>query len=383
MTEHELDRKFLYERLKGFIPPALRLVFEHYLSMPETEPVALLLPAEEASYFSLHHPRIQGSVELGVRNSDGVAVIPSTLAAEDITYAMNAATLIAIYDHGDAGAALRGIAAALQQLPSEGGADLVVPSGCVTDAGADPFRKALLEAGKVTDLFDGGTHCYIGWLAEPADGEHRTQAVEIPPGDEWPEFEQDLATWMPLWRWGDLVKLPRDRSWAWENLESDLVSMLLRVREEAMNATTSMTASARAYALLGFIELGLRYIVELRIGNDPQEILSLLPQQPRLDLKASLGRSRREDALRHIYFINYKHILNKAWHRLDEVFAGTGETKSSLTRAIQQANAVRNRVAHPSKLERVTAADLQLLQRISTTLDRAIESAEGHRSVSD
>lgn len=373
---HELDVDSLFRSMCSFFPAPLRPVFLNYLSLSEEKRTVLVLPEDASSYLALEHPRLPGSTQVGLRPGDPITLLPSALSTQELAASIPSDTTALLAQFGDDPDVHARLLACLDAVAESASIDLVVPRSVVETERGKPVRNRLLEEGRVTDLFDGNASFYIGWLKEPPEPGHRTQAVEVPPPDDWPEFEQELQTWMPLWRWGDLVELPSDKSWAWTNLERDVVSTLLRVREQCARATTSMPAAALARDQLDFIELGLRYLVELRLGSRPEDILPLLPPKPRADLEASLLQSRRRHALSHLYLVNYKPILKTAWERFRQVFHETGETQNSLTKAIQDANAVRNRAAHASNLERVTLPDLQMLRRLADVIDKAIEKAE-------
>jgi hypothetical protein len=243
-----------------------------------------------------------------------------------------------------------------------------------TDAGS-VMRELLVARGQVTDLFDGGTYWYVGWLGEPPDTGHRTQVVEVPPPDEWSDFAEDLMTWMPLWRWGDLTLLPETGPWSWNSLHPDLVSMLLRQRAEIEGATTATSAATLAHSTLGFIELALRYLIEMRVGDDATRILPSVRPTAREQAEKALARGGRQSVLGHLNFINFKQVIDAEWPAFAPVFDADFDRKRFF-RELDHANDIRNRTAHPSKLIRVTSEDLALLNAVSSQLDNAIERAE-------
>lgn len=383
--EHPLDLEFLANQLWGFMPPSVRLIFEHYQSLHAGATTALVLPSEVASYLVLEHPRIEGSAQLGIKPHDGLIVLPNTLTPEELTNHIPSVTtnLIAFFHHearevdkDEAVTFGQRTEACLEAVADEASVDLVVPATLVETAAGAGMREYLLTRGQVTDLFDGGKYWYVGWLGEPPDAGHRTQVVEIPPPDEWSEFAEDLKTWMPLWRWGDLTTLPDDHAWGWSALKPDLVSMLLRLHAEMEGATTSTPASTVAHARLGFIELSLRYLVELRLGGESAQILPLLRPNAREAAEAALAGSGRENVLSHINLINFKQILQKAWPALAPVFDDDALDKRRFLHSLDAANEIRNKTAHPSKLARITSDDLALLMDLVSILDKAIETAE-------
>ena len=383
--DHGLDLPWLDRKLRSYLPPPIRLIFEHYLSLTAGATTALVLPSEAASYLALEHPRIEGSAQVGIKPGDGIVVLPNTLAPEELAGRISptATNFIGFFDqisdeteNRDEDTVGFQIEACLETLGEGASVDLVVPARLVeTDAGTE-MRQLMLSNGKVTDLFDGGPYWYIGWLGEQPDKGYRTQVVEIPPPDEWPDFAEDLKTWMPLWRWGDLTTLPDDRAWAWSALKPDLVSMLLRLHAEMEGATTSTPASTVAHARLGFIELSLRYLVELRLGGESAQILPLLRPNAREAAEAALAGSGRENVLSHINLINFKQILQKAWPALAPVFDDDALDKRRFLHSLDAANEIRNKTAHPSKLARITSDDLALLMDLVSILDKATETAE-------
>jgi hypothetical protein len=175
--DHDLDLPWLDQKLRSFFPAPIRLIFEHYLALFPGTTTVLVLPTAAASYVALEHPRIEGSRQFGIRPTDGIVVLPNTLAPEELTDAIPPANgnLIGFFDqleqeikNGEDTIALM-VEACLRSLGEGASVDVIVPARLVeTDAGGQ-VRQLLLTQGQVTDLFDGGTYWYVGWLGEPPD----------------------------------------------------------------------------------------------------------------------------------------------------------------------------------------------------------------------
>lgn len=250
--------------------------------------------------------------------------------------------------------------------------DLVVPAGCITGRGGHEMRQALLRRGAVDDLVDGGRYYYIGWSAAPEEG-HRTQAIEIPPADHWAEFEEALATWLPMWRWGDLTRLPVDSPWKWENIEPDLASLLLRTKLDIDALTTSTSPASAAHTYLTFIEAGLRYVIELTVGPGVA-VRPYLTENTLTRIRERRSRRGMTDPLSELNLIEFQRIVRRS-PAAAAVF-GDG----ARLRWLGAVNEVRNKVFHPTRKQRVTNDDLLRLRHAFEVLEKAIARAEADQS---
>lgn len=385
MDDHPLDLDFLDSKLRGFLPPAARLIFEKYLFLSPDVQTVLVLPSEAASYFALEHPRNPGSPQRGVLPSDRIIILPNTLDPEVLEAKITAERLIALFDSENGEPEVIALRAAVcaRSLSGDESVDLVVPAALITEDAGAGLRSTLVEAGNVTDLFDCGAYWYIGWLGKPGDPDERTQAVKVPPADQWPEFRQDLETWLPLWRWGDLTRLPPDQPWTWENIEPDLVSMLKVTLSEIERSDTATSPSTIAYLQMRFIELASRYLIELRLGATEEVLSRYIRPASMMEAEQRVASEGRGSILSYLNLIEFKKIMEKAWDAFQPIFSPDQHpvTKKAL-QPLDAVNEIRHRIAHPTRMaaRRITDADLHLMSESVELLQDAIQRAENiHR----
>lgn len=386
-SRHPLDADFFQEELRKRLPPSLRPIFGHYEHLSPTMPRVFVLPDEVAAYLTFEHPRIPGSVQMGIDDQDGLVVLPNALSTEELTTQLRQSeipSLFAFFEAspdapaGQINDAIRKMADCVRALPDTGSLDLILPTGPLASTSGQDLRDALLARGKVTDLFDGGPYWYVGWLGEDLDPEHGTQAVKVPPADQWPEFIRDLDRSFLLWHWGYLTDLPPAQPWTWDALHPDYVSMILRLEQEVEATDSSTFAATSAYVRYALIEIYLRYLVHLRIGDDPQALLALLRPRSREKVEKMSGDSGTRPH-ENLDFIHFRQIMERGWVHFQPVFDpdGSVEKKHALP-PIEAVNRIRQRTAHPGRLmaERITDEDLKLLDDCIVLLHQAAERAE-------
>ena len=387
MASAPIDFTSFEDAVIATLPPPLRLVFQHYDPLIAERGLVAVVPGGHATELALNHPRNPGGETRGISPSDGLTLIPNDLdehlMAELVAGSGQRHLLVHVATEDDATDRLpmapEALSACVSALPPNAVADLVMPSSLLNNAGMGTFRRLLLTSGKVTDLFEADESVWVGWSSDPEIRGEATQVVHIPAPDQWPEFISDLETSIFMWRWGDLTRLPLNRPWTWDEIEPDLVSSLLKLREESSVADTAATPERVAYVKVAYIERAIQYLVHLRIGDDPEDLWRLVKPRTREGAAArwgSGGRGRPEHYLDLTAFIE---ILDNGWDAFAPVFDPDGsQTKRDAMPRIASILELRNRVMHPVRLssQRITESDIRRLEELVVVLDRAMDIAE-------
>jgi hypothetical protein len=388
MTPSPIDYPSFEDAVLATLPPPLRLVFQHYDPLRAEDGLVLVVPPGDATELALGHPRESEGERPGVAPSDGVGLIPNDLdehpigelvARSDQRHLLVHVATERVESTDRLPMAPEALRACVAALPPNAVADLVVPSTFLNHTEMGPFRRLLLTQGKVTDLFYADDCAWVGWSSDPEIEGEVTQVVDVPAPDQWPEFVADLETSVFLWRWGDLTRLPLNRPWTWDEIEPDMVSSLLKIREEISTTDTAAAPERIAYMRIVFIERALQYLVHLRIGDDPEDLWRLVKPKTRESAATrwgSGGRGRPEHYLDLTAFIE---ILDKAWGVFAPVFDPDGsKTRRDATPRIAGILELRNRIMHPVRqsAQRITKSDISRLDELVDALDRAMEIAE-------
>lgn len=265
-----------------------------------------------------------------------------------------------------------------------------MPAEFISGEQAESLRRLLLEKGAVSDLFDCGKYWYIGWLGSDEDPFAKTQVLRVPPRDEWqPQFVVDLGESLLLWRWGDLVPLPRSGPWTWAHLPHDYVSRLKRLGAQLEAVDTATLSDVAAFLRISYIETGLRYLLHLRVGDKPGALWQLLETTSGEQVRSRWKSSKRGEPHDFLDLRHFQEILKAGWSNFVNLFQveghGDGDLLlSELRRGIHQVNEVRKVVMHPTQMsQRVNDEDLQALDALIEPLDAAIARAEDDDRVGD
>jgi hypothetical protein len=389
VDDHDLDWDFFIRELISRLPPPVQLIFTHLETPVLGNGWAFVLPPDIATHFALEHPRIEGSGQLGLKAADRIVVAPNDVPAADLHTLLvtsSAESALIWMDPPDTSTlaehATR-IQACLSTLGSNANLDLIVRADFVRSDETIPFRRWLLEGGHVTDLFDCGPHTYVGWLGPGHDVSDDTQVVKVPPADQWDEFIRDLEdSWLLLWKWGDLSKLRAETDWTADGTTPDLISMLLRLTAELDQRDSSSPSEANAYMQLRYIELGLRYLLQLRLGDNVEKVLAPLPEKIASKVRERMTKGDTLNPYDCFDHVDFKTAIGKSWTVFGSDFHPSA--KGAVIKALQAVNDVRLRAAHPTRLatRRITSQDLLTLDRATDLVRKAIERAESDLGLS-